>query len=654
MGRTQKLWDQYKKRQNMVTKLKTKSINEYFDKKCNKNSTNNNGKEFWNAVKPFISSKMRGNDSCFTILDENDKLISKPIDVCESFNNFFSNVANDIGLKDTLSDFDSMDAINDYYKDHRSIKLIQNHHDNSRSFHFSHVTENKISELINSLDTGKSTGYDNIPSKLVKIAGDHLSRPFSYMINLSLSKSIFPTQLKRAEVSPLYKAKDALQRGNFRPVSILSCISKLFERSYFNDLYVYFNEILSVFIAAFRRKYGCQHVLTRLLDDCKSALDKMENVGLVIMDLSKAFDCIPHSLLLAKLSSYGLSSNACNLIWSYLDRRMQRVKIGDSRSQWQFLHKGVPQGSILGPLLFNIFTNDLFLEFGNTCNLYNFADDNTIGSWNPNPLLVKCELESNSANALSWFSDNGMSANASKLNALLFKFGNRRDEIKLSVNGSNITLSNHAKMLGVTFDDKLSFDVHVDNMCKKASRQISAISRISKYLSTDCLIKMYNAFVRSNFLYCANVWHFGINGNFWKIEKVNKRALRVVFNDYTSSYPELLLKAKRNCIYIQNLHVILTECYKYVNAINPNILKHVFKFRNHDHDTRGIQMVQLPQVNTITHGVNSFRFQGPRLWNLLPDDIKLSECEATFKFNIRNWKPTCHCGSCIICKLHLV
>ena len=133
-----------------------------------------------------------------------------------------------------------------------------------------------------------------------------------------------------------------------------------------------------------------------------------------------------------------------------------------------------------------------------------------IGSWNPEPLLVKCELESNSSNALSWFRDNGMSSNASKLDALIFTYGNRTDDIDLSVDGSNISVSDHAKLLGLTFDHKLSFDIHVNNICKKASRQISAISRIAKYLTTDCLYKMYDAFVRSNFYLlckCLAFWH---------------------------------------------------------------------------------------------------------------------------------------------------
>ena len=165
---------------------------------------------------------------------------------------------------------------------------------------------------------------------------------------------------------------------------------------------------------------------------------------------------------------------------------------------------------------------------------------------------------------------------------------------------------------------------------------------------------LYNAFINSNFLYCANVWHFGLSGNFWKIERVNKRALRVTLNDYISSYPELLLKAKTSCIYVQNLHVILVECYKYVNGINPCTLEHVFHFREHDHDTRGIQRLQLPYASSETHGINSFRYQGPKLWNSLPDDIKLAEDVKDFKVKLKNWKPVCSCGSCILCKLHLV
>ena len=291
----------------MVTKLKAKSMNDYFEKRCTATTGNQNNKDFWNAIKPFISSKMKNENTRITLLDDSDKLVNDPSDVCELFNEFFSDVAKGIGFSGSLTKFKSMNEIDDHYKDHKSIKLIHEYQRNSKTFTFSHVDSRYVYKLIQTLDTNKATGFDQLPSKLIKLAGESLCIPLSNMINLSISESNIPNQLKMAEVSPLYKAKDTLRCNNYRPVSILSSTSRLFERVFFKDLYEFFNDLLSKFISAFRRKYGCQHVLTRMLNDCKAALDRMEYVGLVMIDLSKAFDCIPHSLLQVILISFCVS-----------------------------------------------------------------------------------------------------------------------------------------------------------------------------------------------------------------------------------------------------------------------------------------------------------------------------------------------------------
>ena len=181
-----------------------------------------------------------------------------------------------------------------------------------------------------------------------------------------------------------------------------------------------------------------------------------------------------------------------------------------------------------------------------------------------------------------------------------------------------------------------------------------AINWLAKFLDKRTLRILYNAYINSNFTYCANVWHFGSIGNLWKVEKVNKRALRVILKNYTSSYPELLALSKTNCIYVQNLHIILVECFKYVNGISPISLGNVFIPRDHNYHTRGIQRLQLPQASSETHGINSFSYQAPKLWNSLPDDMKAAENVNDFKFKIKQWKPVCSSGNCILCRLHLV
>ena len=195
-----------------------------------------------------------------------------------------------------------------------------------------------------------------------------------------------------------------------------------------DQLRIFFNDIFDVKLGAYRKRYGCDNILVRLLEKWKKSLDENKIVGTLLMDLSKAFDCIPHSLLVSKLHAYGVSESACQFITSYLTNRYQRIKIQSKRSLWSLLTKGVPQGSVLGPILFNIFINDLFL-FIETCDICNYADDNTL-SFSSNTLeaLVQA-LQTDAHASIDWFKNNYMQANADKFQVMFMK--PMRSKVKL-------------------------------------------------------------------------------------------------------------------------------------------------------------------------------------------------------------------------------
>ena len=263
------------------------------------------------------------------------------------------------------------------------------------------------------MKVNKATGYDNIPAKLLRCAHNELCVPIASLINKCMSNGIFPVDMKCSEVAPLYKKADSLLKINYRPVSILTSLSKLYESVMNDQLCEHFVEIFDVLLCAFRRGYSCQSLLIKCLEDWKSALDKNEIAGALFMDLSLAFDCLPHGLLISKLHAYRVSHGACKLIANYLQNRKQRVKINDVKSEWAAVTKGVPQGSILGPLLFNIFINDLFY-FMDKCTLYNYADDNSMSICSPSLCEVISCLQHDGEKAVKWFANNGLKANPDK------------------------------------------------------------------------------------------------------------------------------------------------------------------------------------------------------------------------------------------------
>ena len=240
------------------------------------------------------------------------------------------------------------------------------------------------------------------------------------------------------------------------------------------------------------------------------------------MDLSKAFDCIPHDLLIAKLLAYGVHEKIVHIFYSYLQGRKQCVKINNISSDFLDIISGVPQSSIAGPILFNVFINDFFYFIRNA-SVHNFADDNTITSFAKSVTNLIKILEDESKAAINWFSINQMIANPDKFKAIIFDKRNTDfSKTKLAVNGQNLEIVTSVKLLGIQIDNQLNFNEHINNICKSAANQLNALIRLRYFLGFEVRKVLVNSFILSNFNYCPLVW-FVSSAKFWsKIESLQK------------------------------------------------------------------------------------------------------------------------------------
>ena len=498
------------------------------------------------------------------------------------------------------------------------------------------------------LDGSKSTGVDQIPPKLISLASDDLAVPLTNAINCSIRNFIFPQNAKTAAVCPLDKGEPlrTVER-NYRPVSILNTFSKIFEKILKDQLSPFLDKTLSIFIAAYRTAYSTQHVLIKLVEEWKSKLDNNFIVGSVLMHLSKAFDCIPHDLIIAKLHAYGFDENALVLVYSYLKKRKQSVRINNVYSSFQEIVSGVPQGSVLGPILFNFYISDLFF-FIKQATMYNYADDNTLAFFSRSlPDLVKV-LENETDSALSWLKQNEMIANPNKFHALFAKKDQKNTSgINLNFQGHSIKSEETVKLLGVTLDYKLNFDPHISNLCKKAAAQLNVLKRLKSFIGFTEKEVLVQSFVYSNFNYCPLVWYFSSSKSLQKIERIQERALRFLYNDHKSSYDDLLFRSKKCTMQLARQRTLCIEIFKTIKNLNPPFMNNIFSLRTSKNPSRNPNNLNHFRPNQVTFGSKSLKAMGPQIWNCLPNEIKSADNLNSFKRMIKQWDgPSCKCNVC--------
>ena len=633
----------YKKQRNLCSRLRKEAINKDFEQA--NVETNRNSKRFYDLIKPYMTNKgaLSSND---IILYENDEFISDDKVLGDIFVNYYTNIVKlttgklpkditntlDIGTNHSII----IEKIIEMYKNHPSITGIRENATPFETFEFKKVNTADVKAIIKSLDPKKAIGIDNISTKIIKDCAEIISIPLTKIINLCIEGSTFPSKAKIATILPFFKKNDRSNKSNYRPVSILSSISKIFERVIKDQLTKFVDKLLSPYVSAYRTHYSCQHVLIRLLEEWRENIDKGKQVGAILMDLSKAFDCIPHDLLIAKLNAYGINPKSCKLVYSYLKGRRQCVKINGAHSKCLTILAGVPQGSILGPILFNIFINDLCFVIKKT-NLHGFADDNTLSTVS-NTIEGILNLLSNDANiATDWLANNDMIANPSKFQLILPSKSKVIPQVSLKVKDKTITNTNEVEILGITIDEHLKFDTHISNLIQNASGQLHSMYRLNQYLKPTTRKLAVNSFILSNFNYCPLVWNFSRAIKMTKAEKIQEKALRLITENKDMSYSELLKLNNKCSLKARILKILAIEIFKTLNNMNPSYMKEIFNTYTSRKNTRQHLNLNSQSYKTKRFGFRSLRVLGPILWNSLPNEIKILNDITKFKMALKNW-----------------
>ena len=490
----------------------------------------NDIKNTWKTINDILS-KTKIQKKSPTVIVENGVTHTDKQNIANKFNQFFTNIAQ------TLARDIKYDGTTNY-------KYYLNKHINT-VFNFQTIDEETVRKTIQNLPSKNSCGLDGISSKLIKIIEPAIIKPLTLLINQVLNTGIFPDELKIAKVIPLFKKDDPKLLKNYRPISLLPTISKVVEKIIFTQLSTYFNENKLIFDNqyGFRPKHSTEYAALELVDRIITQMDKKEVPINIFLDLSKAFDTIDHTVLLAKLRYYGIHDTALLLLKSYLNNRKQYVEFEDTKSEILPITIGVPHGSILGPLLFIIYIND-FSQASNIFKFIMYADDTTLfsnlKSFGNNIQTKEYLINAELSNVIEWLHINKLSLNKSKSKYMIFHVPNKDIQyLTLKIDNVIIEKVDEFSFLGLTMDTNLNWKRHSENICNKCTKMIGILNRLKYVSPLGIKIMLYNSLILPHINYCIMAWGYkGI-----RLLKIQKKAVRIITLSGYSTHSEPFLSS---------------------------------------------------------------------------------------------------------------
>ncbi len=478
---------------------------DYLTNKLEENKHNH--RKLWQQIKTLgYSNKSKSSPN--VVLNIDSENCYEPKKIANKFNEFFTTVASTLVQK--LPQCTNIFSTNS--SKFKEFYTLRNPDSNKFTLHT--VSEDFVYKELTKLIPTKSTGLDNIPARFLKDAASFLKIPVAYIINSSITSNEVPQELKRARVKPLFKKNSRSEVGNYRPVSILCIVSKILEKAVYSQLekFLVKNNMLYEFQSGFRGNYSTDSCLVHLTDHIKAQTANGLYTGMVMIDLQKAFDTVDHEILCDKLKVMGVGS----VEWfkSYLQNRSQMVHVNDTDSDYMDITCGVPQGSILGPLLFLCYVNDMRLSISSECKLILYADDSAILFSHTNADVISHRLGTELESCSRWLVDNRLSLHLGKTESILFGSKRKLGKIKcfnVQCNGQLIKSQLSVKYLGLVLDKYLSGEAIVNSIVNKVNAKLKFLYRQRNFLDMNLRKLLCNSLIQCHFDYSCSSWYNGIS-----------------------------------------------------------------------------------------------------------------------------------------------
>lgn len=604
----------YKKYRNLVTSLIKKAKIDHYKEKIeqNKNSTKN----LWSTVKEICSTTTKNNCNISTINSDSGEKIVDTKSIANIFNNTYirtgGKLANEIN-KDP------------YYRP-KKVNSVN-------SIFLSATNSAEVKEMIMSLKKYKAPGIDGLKAETLKNISSSVSEPLAHIINRCIETGYCPSAFKTSVVLPIHKNGDRMVVTNYRPISLITCYTKIFEQIIKKRLTAYINKynLLSNSQYGFREGISTQDAILHVTALMYAALDRGEPSLCVFIDLSKAFDTVGHSLLVESLEEIGIRGKSLDLFKSYISNRKQCVKINNVLSDYKQIEYGVPQGSVLGPILFNIYLNGLFsVQSGGT--IITYADDTAIFYRSKNWESLKIKVESDMKKIKDWFDYKSLTINLNKTVYLPITCNKTTIPQFQNLNIDNrfiIQAVTKVKYLGVWLDAHLKWDSHINYIIKKIQYLIYKFKTLRDILDLKHLKTLYYALIESHINYGILAWGGAGKTYLNNLIIVQKRILKVIFNK-NHTYPS-------DALYGETAIMDPRQLFYLHSSIRLHLNETTLEKNDHAYDTRKKNLTYLPPLMNKAIGQKSFTYLGPKLYNMLPRELSNIKSKYAFKKQLKKY-----------------